>query len=139
MTAARKRALAVAIALIVAAVVGAGIALVTRGGNATASSNTAAQSAQAPSGGAGRNSAAFQQFRQCMQANGAPTLQSGTRPDPNDPAFAKARQACSQYAPQGRPGGGFGGGPPGSGQNATPSSATTAADKLQATSERKVA
>jgi len=138
MTTARKRALAVAIVVIVAAIIGAGVALVSRGGNGTASSNTAAQSGQAPQAGAGPNSAAFEKFRQCMQENGAPALQPGTRPDPSDPAFAKARQACSQYAPQGRPGGGFGG-PPGSSQNATPSSATTAADKLQATSERKVA
>ncbi len=143
MTTARKRALAVAITLIVAAIVGAGIALVTRGGNATASSNTTAQagdgSGQAPQAGGGPNSATFQRFRQCMQANGAPALQPGTRPNPNDPAFAQARQACSQYAPQRAPGGGFGGRPPGANQNATPSSATTAADKLQATSERKVA
>jgi hypothetical protein len=123
MTAARKRILAGAIAVIViAAFVGVGIAVITRGGNSTASSNTPAQ---AGGSGAGPNSASFEKFRQCLKDNGVTPRQPGTQGSGprNDPAFAQAMQACRQYAPQ-RPGGG-GFGPPGSGQNATPSQQPT--------------
>jgi hypothetical protein len=123
MTAASKRTLAIAIAVIaVAAVIGVGIAVFNRGGNATASSSTPAQ---ARSSGAGPNSASFEKFRQCLKDNGITPRQPGTQGSGprNDPAFAQAMQACRQYAPQ-RPGGG-GFGPPGSGQNATPSQQPT--------------
>jgi hypothetical protein len=123
MTAARKRILAGAIAVIaVAAMIGVGIAVLTRGGNASASSNTPAQAGGA---GAGPNSASLEKFRQCLKDNGVTPRQPGTQGSGprNDPAFAQAMQACRQYAPQ-RPGGG-GFGPPGSGQNATPSQQPT--------------
>jgi hypothetical protein len=123
MTTGRKRALAGAIAVIViAAFVGVGIAVITRGGNSTASSITPAQ---AGGSGAGPNSASFEKFRQCLKDNGVTPRQPGTQGSGprNDPAFAQAMQACRQYAPQ-RPGGG-GFGPPGSGQNATPSQQPT--------------
>jgi hypothetical protein len=123
MTTGRKRALAGAIAVIViAAIVGVEIAVITRDGNSPASSNTAAQ---AGASGAGPNSASFEKFRQCLKDNGITPRQPGTQGSGprNDPAFAQAMQACRQYAPQ-RPGGG-GFGPPGSGQNATPSQQPT--------------
>jgi hypothetical protein len=122
MTTATKRTLAVAIAVIViAAIVGVGAALITRGGNATASSNTPAQAGQAPPAG---STAGREQFRQCLLANGVTAPQSpGSRPDHNDPAFAQAMQACRQYLPRRAPGSGFG--PPGSGQNPTPSQQPT--------------
>ncbi len=118
MTAARKRILAGAIAVIaVAAMVGVGIAVLTRGSNASASSNTPAQAGGA---GAGPNSASLEKFRQCLKDNGVTPRQPGTTGSGprNDPAFGQAMQACRQYAPQRAPGGGFG--PPGSDQNATP-------------------
>lgn len=118
-----KRTLSVALALIVVfALVGGGIALLTRGGNATASSNTPAQ---AGGGGAGPNSAAFQKFRQCLKDNGVTPRQPGTQGSGprSDPAFGQAMQACRQYAPQ-RPGGG-GFGQPGSRQNPTQSQQPT--------------
>jgi hypothetical protein len=109
MTAARKRILAAAIVAIIAIAVGAGVAVFTGGGSAnTGSSSTASRSV------------AFQKFRQCLQQNGVTPRQpgtSGSRPQSN-PAFAKAMQACRQYAPPRAPGSGFG--PPGSGQNAPP-------------------
>jgi hypothetical protein len=124
MTTGRKRALAGAIAVIVAVIVGVGAVVVIHGGDATASSNTAAQASgrlgQAPPAGSG-SSASREKFRQCLQENGVTLPQpgtSGSRPDHNDPGFARAMQACRQYMPQRAPGGGFG--PPGSGQNATP-------------------
>jgi hypothetical protein len=122
MTTGRKRALAGAIAVIaIAAILGVGIAVISRGGNSTASSNTPAQ---AGGSGAGPNSTSFEKFRQCLKDNGITPRQPGTQGSgPRyDPAFAQAMQACRQYAPQ-RPGGGFG--PPGSGQNATPSQQPT--------------
>ena len=78
-------------------------------------SNASAQSGQpfGQQGGGPANSAAFQQFRQCMADNGV-TFSAGQRPDPTDPTVQKARQACAQYAPQRAPGeNGFG--PPRSG------------------------
>ncbi len=125
MTTASKRTLAVAIAVIaVAAMIGVGIAVLTRGGNATASSNTPAQ-AGGRFGQAPPNSAALQKFRQCLQQNGVTPRQPGTSGSSprNDPAFAQAMQACRQYMPQRAPGSGFG--PPGSGQNPTPSQQPT--------------
>jgi hypothetical protein len=123
MTTGRRRALAGAIAVIaIAAILGVGIAVITRVGNSTASSNTAAQ---AGASGARPNSASFEKFRQCLKDNGITPRQPGTQGSGprNDPAFAQAMQACRQYAPQ-RPGsGGFS--PPGSGQNATPSQQPT--------------
>jgi hypothetical protein len=124
MTTGRKRALVSAIAaIVIVAIVGVGIAIVTRGGDATASSNTAAQGSGGLGQGARPDSAALEKFRQCLQDNGVTPPQPGTRPDHNDPAFAQAMQTCRQYMPQRAPGSGFG--PPRSGQNATPSQQPT--------------
>jgi hypothetical protein len=108
----RRRTLAVAAvaAVVVALAVGAGAGLLGDG-----TSRASAQGGQpfAQQGGGPPNSATFQQFRQCMAANGV-TLSAGQRPDPTDPTVQKARQACAQYAPQHRSGGnGFG--PPANG------------------------
>ena len=101
---------AVVVALVVAGAVGAVLLTGRGGGSTTSNAQAPAQSGRRPA-----NSAAFQQFRQCMTNNGV-TLSAGQRPNPSDPTFQKARQACAQYAPQGgfgRPGGGgLGGGPP---------------------------
>jgi anthranilate phosphoribosyltransferase len=105
----RKRTLAImAVVLVLAAAAGA--FMLVRG-----NSNATAQSGQpfTQQGGGPANSAAFQQFRQCMADNGV-AFTPGQRPDPNDPTVQKARQACAQYAPQ-RPSGGNGFGPPRSG------------------------
>jgi hypothetical protein len=105
----RKRTLAiVAIVLVLTAAAGAFVLL--RG-----NSNANAQGGRPffALGGGPANSAAFQQFRQCMENNGV-TFSAGQRPDPTDPTVQKARQACAQYAPQRAPGGnGFG--PPANG------------------------
>ena len=116
MTAARKRILSGVIALVVVALVGIGAFALTRGSGAAAGSSTPAQSGQTPRGG---STAALQQFRACMQTNGAAAPSPGSRPDRSDPAFAQALQACRQYLPQRAPGsGGFG--PPGAGQSQAP-------------------
>jgi hypothetical protein len=133
MTTASKRTFAVAIAVIaVAAMIGVGIAVLNRGANATASSNTPAQ-AGGRFGQAPPNSAALQKFRQCLQQNGVTPRQPGTSGSGprNDPAFAQAMQACRQYMPQRAPGSGFG--PPGSGQNPTPSQQPTTAPGTSST------
>jgi hypothetical protein len=107
----RRRTLAVAaVVLALALAVAAGAFMLVHG-----NSKASAQGGQpfAQQGGGPPNGAAFQQFRQCMAANGV-TLSAGQRPDPTDPTVQKARQACAQYAPQHRPGGnGFG--PPANG------------------------
>jgi hypothetical protein len=106
----------VVIALVVAAVAG-GFAI-WRGGTSTATVQSA-PAAQRGAGTGGRgpaSSAAFEQFRQCMENNGV-TASPGQRPDPNDPTVEKARQACAQYAPQ------F----PGRGGGAPPANSGTAA------------
>ena len=113
MTRATKSAIAAAaVILAVAAVVVVGAVLLSgRGGGSTASAQTPAPQQQH---GGPANSAAFQQFRQCMTDNGV-TLTPGQRPDPTDPTVQKARQACAKFAParpSGRPGGGGGFGPP---------------------------
>ena len=105
----RKRTLAIAAVVLVLAVT-AGVFMLVRG-NPNASAQSGRRLAQ--QGGGPANSAAFQQFRQCMTNNGV-TLNPGQRPDPTDPTVQKARQACAQYAPQ-RPSGGNGFGRPGSG------------------------
>ena len=104
-----KRTLAIA-AVVLALAAAAGAFTLLRG-----NSHASAQSGR-PSAAQGRgqaNSAAFQQFRQCMTDNGV-TLSAGQRPDPTDPTVQKARQACAQYAPQ-LPSRGNGFGPPANG------------------------
>jgi hypothetical protein len=105
-----KRTLAIAAVVLVLAVA-AGAFLLLRGN----STNANAQSGLpfAGEGGGPANSAAFQEFRQCMENNGV-TFSAGQRPDPTDPTVQKARQACAQYAPQFRSGG-SGVGPPANG------------------------
>ena len=99
-----KRTLAIAaVVLVLAAVAGAFMAL---RGNSSANAQSGPPFARQGGGPAG--SAAFQQFRQCMETNGV-KVSPGQRPDPTDPTVQKARQACAQYAPQLRSGGnGFG-------------------------------
>jgi len=106
-----KRTLAIAAVVLVLAIAATAGALVLLRGN----SNANAQSGRpfAGQGGGPANSAAFQQFRQCMENNGV-TFNPGQRPDPSDPTVQKARQACAQYAPQFRSGGN-GVGPPANG------------------------
>jgi hypothetical protein len=107
----RPARLAILAALVLVLVaVGAGAALLFGHGGSTAVAQQAPAQQQQRQGGGPANSAAFQQFRQCMTQNGA-TLAPGQRPNMNDPAFQKARQACAQFAPQ-RPGGGGFGSPP---------------------------
>jgi hypothetical protein len=92
-----KRTLAIVAVLVVLAAA-AGAFLLVRG-NSNASANAQSGRPFAQQGGGPANSAAFQQFRQCMTNNGV-TLTPGQRPDPADPTVQKARQACAQYAPQ---------------------------------------
>jgi hypothetical protein len=105
-----KRTVAI-VALVFVLAAGAGAFLALRGGsNANAQTGLPSWSPQGGGlqGGGPGNSAAFQQFRQCMTDNGV-TLSAGQRPDPTDPTVQKARQACAQYAPQrGSGGNGFG-------------------------------
>jgi hypothetical protein len=105
----RKRTLAIAAVVLVLAAAAGAFMLVR--GNSSANAQSGRPFAQ--QGGGPANSAAFQQFRQCMENNGV-TLNPGQRPDPTDPTVQKARQACAQYAPQ-RPPGGNGFGPPANG------------------------
>jgi hypothetical protein len=91
----RKRTLAIAAVVLVLAVA-AGAFLLIRG-NSTGNGQGGRPFAR--QGGGPANSAAFQQFRQCMTNNGV-TVTPGQRPDPTDPTVQKARQACAQYAPQ---------------------------------------
>jgi hypothetical protein len=105
----RKRTLVIAaVVLVLAAAAGAFMLL---RGNSNANAQNGLPFAR--QGGGPANSAAFQQFRQCMEDNGV-TFSAGQRPDPTDPTVQKARQACAQYAPQFRSGGN-GVGPPANG------------------------
>ena len=122
MTNARKRLLVVAAAAVAAVIAGV-VLVVARGGDA---SSSGAQPSQAQTNGTGPlgapSSAAREKFRQCMEANGVTLPLQGARPSrPNfdDPTVQSALQACRQYLPA-RPGGG-GFGPPGAGQDQTPS------------------
>ena len=101
-----KRTFAI-VALVLVLAAGAGAFLALRGSSAANAAQTGLPSFARQGGGPG-NSAAFQQFRQCMTDNGV-TLRTGQRPDPTDPIVQKPRQACAQYAPQrGSGGNGFG-------------------------------
>ena len=90
----RNRTLAVVVVLAAAA----GAFLLVRG-NSNASATIRSRRPFTQQGGGPANSAAFQQFRQCMTNNGV-TVTPGQRPDPTNPTVQKARQACAQYAPQ---------------------------------------
>jgi hypothetical protein len=122
MTRAKKAVLAASALALVLAGVGAAL-LFNRGGSSTASAQTSTQQQQPAQqfgggGGGPANSAAFQQFRQCMERNGVART-AGQPPDRSAPAFQKALKACAQYAPS-RPGGGGFGGPPPSNGSLTP-------------------
>jgi hypothetical protein len=101
----RRRTLAItAVVLVLAAA--AGIFVLVRG-NSSANAQSGRPFARQ---GGSANSAAFLQFRQCMEADGV-TLNPGQRPDPTDPTVQQARQACAQYAPQFPRGGNSSGSP----------------------------
>jgi hypothetical protein len=112
-----KQTLAIA-ALVLVLAAGAGTFLALRSDSSANAAQTGLpsltqQGGRQQGGGGQANSAAFQQFRQCMVDNGV-TLSAGQRPDPTDPTVQKARQACAQYAPQrGSGGNGFGSSPNG--------------------------
>jgi hypothetical protein len=117
----RRRALAVGVALLVAALAGALFSMSRGGGNATAQRQGPQQQ---PSQQQGPGGADFQQFEQCLQSHGV-TLTPGERPDFGDTTLRNALGACRAYLPA-LPGRGDGDDGPGFGRpDDLPSDGTT--------------
>ena len=97
---AAKQGMVLAVAVLVAAGVGAIFALGRGGGGESAEAASATPGIVSGSGEASRDSGSFDDFAQCLEAQGVAPPQPGAQGQrPDDDALRSAFEACRAYAP----------------------------------------
>ena len=119
-TPAAKQGMILAVALLVAATIGAVFALGRGGGESAQAASTAAGVVTSDDGDALQGGGSFDELAQCLEEQGVTPPEPGTQGQrPDEDALRSAFEACRAFAPGARGGHGMFGPPAGDG--ATPS------------------